>query len=411
MNESHHPTRTLLRITGGITEIHYPNPSTGLSVVRKRMSARAVCLHIALSLACLPGCSTKAPQQTAVMQSVGDLGMTGRRIRVGTTNLLNVYMSMVEVTADSIIAATTDPGVQYNALVWKANAIPAYQRAMFHPDPLVSLVDGWTLTVQMREYFELGEGEDLFGPQQPFAVRTSQRLEAATDSAVEAKLEPEVYGRLRRFVYAWAEQSPLDNSLFLRRSVTEAVADVLGGERLGGMSTLGSMAEMAQDAQQMALVFASYMPKEVRWQSELLIATLTDSLRFNSLLAAIEQMEVLQETSRFLRETPGLIASERAEIFREISDERLATLSEIDRQRLRTLQEVMEWARGEREIMLAEMARMVAGEREAVFADVDTITRGVIDHIFVRIAQVGAVLAVLALVGVWLFGRARAPAS
>jgi hypothetical protein len=171
------------------------------------------------------------------------------------------------------------------------------------------------------------------------------------------------------------------------------------------------MAEMAQDAQQMALVFASHMPKEVRWQSELLIASLTDSLRFSSLLAAIEQMEVLQETSRFLRETPTLLAKERAAVFREISEERLEMLREIDRQRLTTLQELMAWARGEREAMLAEMARMVASEREAVFVDVDAITRGVVDHIFLRLVQVGAALVVLAFVGLWLLGRARTPAA
>jgi hypothetical protein len=376
-----------------------------------RSASAVACLSVALSLVTLPGCSTKAPQQTAVMQSVGDLGMTGRRIRIGATNLLNVNMSTVEVAADSIISATGDPGVQYNALVWKANAIPAYQRAMFHPDPLVSLVDGWTLTVQMREYFDEGGGGDLFGPQQPLAVRTSLRLEAATDSAVAARLEPEVYGRLRRFVYAWAEQHPLDNPLFLRRSIVEAVADVLGAERLGGMSTLGSMAEMAQDAQQMALVFASHMPKEIRWQSELLIASLTDSLRFNSLLTAIEHMEVIEETTRFLRETPGLLASERAAVFREISEERLEMLREIDRQRLMTLQELMTWARAEREAMLAEMAGMVAREREAVFADVDAITRGVVDHIFLRLVQVGAALVVVAFVGLWLLGRARSRAA
>jgi hypothetical protein len=382
-----------------------------VSATLKHIVASAACLSIAVTLGSLPGCSTKAPEQTAVMRSVGDLGMTSRRIRVGATSILNAYMSNIEVTADSIISATTDPGVQFNALVWKANAIPAFQRAMFHPDPLVSFVDGWTLTVQMREYFEAGGGRDLFGPQQPFAVRTSRYLELATDSAVRARLTPEIHGRLRRVVYDWAEQYPLDNFLFLRRSVAETVHDVMGAERLGGMGTLGSMAEMAQDAQQMALVFASYIPKEVRWQSELLIASLTDSLRFNSLLAAIEHMEVIEETTRFLRETPGLLANERAEVFREISEERLDMLSEIDRQRLTTLQELMAWARTEREIMLEELARTVASEREAILADADAITRGIVDHIFLRLVQVGAVLVVLAFVGLWLFGRTRARAS
>ncbi len=374
-----------------------------------RSVATLVCMLVGLSLAALPGCSTKAPEQTALMESVGDLGVTSRRLRIAAINTLNWYMSSIELTADSITGASTDPGVQYNALVWKANAIPAFQRVMFHPDPLIAFVDGWTLAVQMREYFEAGGGRDLFGPQQPLAVTTSRALEFVTDSAVNAKLEPEVHDRMRRFVYAWADENPLDNPLFLRRSVAEAVADVLGAEQFGGMSTLGSMAEMAQDAQQMALIFASTMPKEVRWQSELLIASLTDSLRFNSLLEAIERMEVMEETARFLRDAPDLIAGERAAVLRAISEERLEMLREIDRQRLTTLQEVIEWAASERAIMLEEMARMVASERQAVFADAETITRGVVDHIFLRLVQVGAVVAVLVLVGLWIFGRARRP--
>jgi hypothetical protein len=95
-------------------------------------------------------------------------------------------------------------------------------------------------------------------------------------------------------------------------------------------------------------------------------------------------------------------------VFREINQERLETLGEIDRQRLTTLQELMTFARAEREAMLAEMARMLTDEREAVFADVDTITHGVVDHIFLRLVEVGAIVAVLALVGLWLLGRARA---
>jgi len=375
--------------------------------VLNRIGTSAFYLPMALSLPLLSGCRTMAPQQATVIEEVGDVDVSRQRLRVAAMNSMYLYMSSVELTADSIIGTATDPDVRRNALAWKTNAIPAIQRAMLYPDPLVAFVDGWAMTVQMREYFEEGNGRGLFGPEQPHAVSSSRRMEMATDTAVAARLQPEVYDRLRRFVYDWAAQYPLDNPLFLRRSLTEAVAEELGEVRAGGLGTVGSMAEMAQDFQQMAQVYAGYMPKEILWQSELLIASLTDSLRFDTLLAAIDRMAVMEATTSFLRETPALLAEEREAVFREVQEERIEMLREIDRQRLMTLQEILAWARVEREAMLEEMASIVGNEGEAL----GEITRAVVDHVFLRLLQVGAVLVLLALLGFWVIRRARIPSS
>lgn len=372
-----------------------------------RIGTSAFYLPMALSLPLLSGCRTMAPQQATVIEEVGDVDVSRQRLRVAAMNSMYLYMSSVELTADSIIGTATDPDVRRNALAWKTNAIPAIQRAMLYPDPLVAFVDGWAMTVQMREYFEEGNGRGLFGPEQPHAVSSSRRMEMATDTAVAARLQPEVYDRLRRFVYDWAAEYPLDNPLFLRRSLTEAVAEELGEVRAGGLGTVGSMAEMAQDFQQMAQVYAGYMPKEILWQSELLIASLTDSLRFDTLLAAIDRMAVMEATTSFLRETPALLAEEREAVFREVQEERIEMLREIDRQRLMTLQEILAWARVEREAMLEEMASIVGNEGEAL----GEITRAVVDHVFLRLLQVGAVLVLLALLGFWVIRRARIPSS
>jgi hypothetical protein len=375
--------------------------------VLNRIGTSAFYLPMALSLPLLSGCRTMAPRQATVIEEVGDIDVSRQRLRVAAMNSMYLYMSSVELTADSIIGTATDPDVRRNALAWKTNAIPAIQRAMLYPDPLVAFVDGWAMTVQMREYFEEGNGRGLFGPEQPHAVSSSRRMEMATDTAVAARLQPEVYDRLRRFVYDWAAEYPLDNPLFLRRSLTEAVAEELGEVRAGGLGTVGSMAEMAQDFQQMAQVYAGYMPKEILWQSELLIASLTDSLRFDTLLAAIDRMAVMEATTSFLRETPALLAEEREAVFREVQEERIEMLREIDRQRLMTLQEILAWARVEREAMLEEMASIVGNEGEAL----GEITRAVVDHVFLRLLQVGAVLVLLALLGFWVLRRARIPSS
>ena len=192
-------------------------------------------------------------------------------------------MATVELTADSIAQMTDEERVRYNTLVWKANAIPAIQLSMYHSDPMISYLDGWSLVIQMRQYFEAGGGRDLFGSQQQLAVDALTDLEEEALATVESVGQAESVDKTERFVYRWAESHPLTNNLYLRESAVQAVAEFAEAESGAGLSALGSLTETAAGAQQMALVLASYAPKQVSWLSELLIAGMMDSTRVGSL--------------------------------------------------------------------------------------------------------------------------------
>jgi len=374
-------------------------------VVRGRGSWPFVCAVLA-TVGCV---STKAPEQTGVMASM-DIEVSARRLRVAANNFGVAFMSDVELAADSVAGMADDPRVRYNALAWKANAIPAIQRAVYHPDPLISFADGWTLLVQMIDYFETGGGRFLFGDQQDFVVSSLRDGE----SRIRANLTRVGAGpsatALDSLVHAFAAEYPLTNDLYLRPPVTMAAADVLGEERGGGLSSLGSMTEMAQDAQQMALVLASYTPKQVAWQSELLIADMTDSTRLTPLLQAIDDMEVVSATAEFMRITPELIASERAAVFREIAAERLAVMEEISQLRNETLVQVAGMMAAERSAVLAEVAR----ERAQIFQELNGLTehafdetRGLADHLLLMMGLGFIGLAVLVLIGLSMMRSQR----
>jgi hypothetical protein len=213
-------------------------------------------------------------------------------------------------------------------------------------------------------------------------------------------------------VYRWAEENPLRTHTFLRRSVSEAVVDDLSKQHGGGLSQLGSMTQMAEDAQQMALVLASYAPKEIRWQTELMLADVADTSMVAPMLDTIQQMELVDATTDFMRQTPSLIAEERAAVFMAIADERNAVLSDIERQRIETLAQTIQLVQTEREIMFREVTRMIAAERAEILASVQVLTsqsfdetRGVIDHLLMRIAMMGIGLAVLVAAGYVVYSR------
>ena len=366
--------------------------------------------HLAALVAGLAvaGCvSTKAPEQTGLMQQAG-VNVTSQRARMESHALARNFMATVELTADSIARLTDEEWVRYNTLVWKANAIQAIQLSMFHPDPMISFVDGWALLIQMRQYFETGGGRDLFGFQQQLAVDALTDLEEEALATVESVGRAESIDKTKRFVYRWADAHPLTNNLYLRESAAQAVAEFAEAETGAGLSALGSLSETAADAQQMTLVLASYAPKQVAWQSELFMADMLDTTRVSLLLQSIDDMEVVSATTDLMKVMPGMIAEERAAVFREIARERLAVLEEISRLRNETLLQMAELIAIERAAITAEVSNEtglifdeVRGLSEEAFAE----TRSLMNHALLMIGLGLAGLAALILIGLVLLRR------
>jgi len=346
-----------------------------------------------------------------------DVSGSSRRARIASQNFSARFAGLIEVTADSIIRAARDPEVRYAALSWKANAIPELHRAVYQMDPLVSFIDGWTYLVMMRQYFDTGRGAKRFGAQQDIALDMLRYLEARVDSTTAA-ITPENYEKFRTFVYRWAEAYPLDNDLFQRESVAVVAAESLARDRPEGFGQLGTLTEFAADAQQMSITLATYIPKEVLWQSELLIGSLADTTRLSPVLAAVDSMAVMRAVTALLERTPDLIAEERAALFREISAERLAILENLERQRIATLEAAVDLINSERAQTVDQLAELVARERvalnEAIEENREAImeeTRGLVDHIVVRTLQVGFLMLVVAAAAVLLVVRLRRPRS
>jgi hypothetical protein len=346
-----------------------------------------------------------------------DVSGSSRRARIASQNFAGNFAGRIEATADSIIRASRDPEVQYAALAWKANAIPELHRAVYQVDPLVSFIDGWTFLVMMRRYFETGRGADMFGDQQDVALDMLRDVEMRVDSATSI-IAPADFEKFRTFVHRWADAHPLDNDLFRRESMVTVAADALAGDRPAGFSQLGTLTEFAADAQQMSITLATYIPKEVLWQSELLIGSLADTTRLSPVLAAVDSMAVMQAVTALLERTPGLIAEERAALFREIAVERLAILENLERQRIATLEAAVDLINSERAQTVDQLAEIVARERAALNAAIEANreaiieeTRGLVDHIVVRTLQAGFLMLVVAAAAALLVLRFRRPRS
>ncbi len=367
-------------------------------------------LLLAGGLPIFGACSTKAPTRSAVQTSIGAVDLPSRRIRIGADHTGGMMMTRIEIAADSILKATADPSVRRNALAWKANAIPAIQTTTHHPDPLVAFVDGWTLAVLIRDYFDSGRGRDLFGPQQPIARDAMRdivnRIESNTSRVLDEEGQGD-YAAFHDFVYRYAAAHPIDNDLYVHRTVATEVVDILGEQEFGGLSSLGTMEEMALDAQTMARAYLAYTFKTVLWQTELMIESMMDTTLITPLLDSVDRMAVTTTATRLMESTPGMIAAERARILAET--ERMLEAS-LDRSFARVSEE--------RALILAEVEEMVARERQIIFDELRAMTPevmgqvredviAIVDHVLLRLAIGAAVLLVLLAAGALLLRSRR----
>ena len=364
---------------------------------------------VAGGLSFLAGCSTKAPTTSTAQAAFGTADLPSRRVRIGADHTGARIMAAIEVAADSIIEVAPDPDVRRNALAWKANAIPAVQTATHHPDPLVSCVDGWLFTVMMADYFETGRGRDLFGPQQPVATDAMRRLVEGIESdtrRILAEAGSDDYQRFYDFVHGWAEQHPIDNDLYLHRTAAVYAADVLGQQDIGGLSSLGTMEEMALDAQTMARAYLAYTFKTVLWQAELMIESMMDTTLITPLLDSVDRMAITSTATRLLESTPDMIAAERALI-----------LAETERMLEASLDRTFAMVADERALIMADVEAMVARERQIIFEElramapeligqVEDTAISVVDHVLLRLAIGVAVLVIVLGLG-WLIFRRR----
>jgi hypothetical protein len=339
------------------------------------------------------------------MEELGPADISSRRVRIAADNAAERYLGTIELSADSIIKTTDRPDVALNALSWKANAIPVVQRVMHHPDALVSFVDGWVFIEQMHDYFDQGRGRELFGTEQRIAVDATRGLATHMDSLIALELDTADYRRYRGFVDRWVDRRPLDNDLFVRASAVQAAAEELADHRMGGLSAIGELEELAVDAQQMAQSYLAYTPKVVLWQAELMVMSMMDTTRLSPLLSSVERMAVMQAATGLMEGLPELVANERR-----------ATLGEMRLLTDTATAHLVTLVASERQTILLELARLVREERGALLADVEETVllameqgrleaTALVDHTLWRLAQGAAVLMVLLALAFFLVLR------
>lgn len=402
------------------------------------LSAFWLLLSPLLILCLLAGCQRLPHQQDMLERGSEHHRVSSHQMRVLVNEFVQYSAHRIELRADQILNdSAVDTTTRKNALLWKINGISANFRAASRNDPLGAFLDIWTLNRQMSQLAESPMGHSMFGTWQAAVADEHLDLDSRLKQIEQAVggdmyLGNEIAGE--KFVAKFAQDFPLTSLYFDREPIALRYIDEVREPSHELMHAVANLDENVDELKKLSMLYAEHLPKQARWQAELLLLDVTqlavvqrplqDFSQVSDAVSAIAGIvQVLPElVAREHQALESLVASERQETLHELERMRTATVAQLETERsivLDALQqeraEVLHGLRGEREAatgdLNAELSRALAATdaitRQRV-AEVLAQSPTLVDHFFKRLWQLCGVLGLAIAILAVLFFRSQA---
>lgn len=383
----------------------------------------------------LDGCASRSTRKTSSLNRTKNVEASATELSSRNQSLLALYSSEIEGAADKIILESPSPVARRQALVWKAEAIPVLQTSLLNTDPVAAAIDTWAFIFQMTAYMEQTAVKNQFGVFSPVPADTLKRMDGEMEQLVLAAAPAANVPDLRQKIGAWAAAHPIQAGLTGRRSADADLIRQADQDDLGAMASIKALQEGLGDITARLDSYNAYLPKQARWQAELLLSDLTDDPRMSAAALNLAVLSrALDKTSNTVEQLPELAGKARAVALADVEGQRLAAQSFLREERSQTLdsltQERMDAVadlrgerlaatadlRGERQIVLdalhneeVEATNDMHAISENTLKDFDARSRGLIDHFFWRAVELMLITLVLWSLAVWFLSRRLVP--
>ncbi|WP_158622333.1 chemotaxis protein [Corallococcus sp. CA047B] len=364
---------------------------------------------VVLLAALVGGCASVEPQRSELTSRVGRSDLSVAALRTRVRDLARRFSGLLEAMADDLTARSDSPKVAGAMLRFKANAVPAVQSALFQPDPVAALIDAWALLVQIQDALP------RYAPNAPpelvkHAEKSLADLEAELEGVWRDVTGDEDVSRARGIVHGWAAEHPLTGPLVTRESTAPLLASITEVSGGGLRSTAAGLVEDTRDLTARVDLYAGSLPRQARWQAELVVDDAMRSPMLQSTLADLGRtVDLLERVGAVAANTPALIDRERKAVLEALHNERLGLQGFVTEERQAVLADVGR----ERQAVVDALH----AERVATLQQLDGLARGWVDHAFDRLGPLVdrvflwlvllvALVGVGGLLGAWVLTRA-----
>jgi hypothetical protein len=372
------------------------------------------------------GCRRIPTQQGMLERDSNSAHISSHQMRVMVNEFVVYFADRIELRADQILAEASDPAIRKNALRWKINGISACFQAASRDDPLGAYLDVWILNRQMTQLFDSPEVSDQFGPWQSVARTECHALEKRLQFINQA-----IGGKLRigeDFVTKFANDYPLTSLYFDREPIASRYIEEVEQPTREMFQVIANLDANVDELRKLSILFAGHLPKQARWEAELLlIDTIQQPFTQRPLQDLSQAAAAAAQIASLTEAIPQMVERERLALQGLVTSERRETIRELERMRRDTVLQlegeraiVLDGVREERQAVLAalhderiEISHEMNAELSRALQAADSITRqraeelvqqtpAVIDHFFWRAGQLTLLLTAVASI-VWFF--------
>jgi hypothetical protein len=305
------------------------------------------------------------------------------------------------------------------------------QSCLLNTDPVAAVLDTWAFIFQMTAYMERPTSRQKLGKSYPVVAETLRNMDAEMEQIVLLGAPTANVTDLRQRVRAWAEAHPIQDSLAGRQSVDPDVIQKVGQSDLGMTASIKTLAEGLGDFTARMDSYNVYLPKQARWQAQLLLTDFTHDPQISAVLSNVAALSnTAEEASTSIDRMPDLIDQTREAVKADVEgqrlfaqtffqDERLKTLLALQQERIATVGAMHEERlaatselRAERQAALQTLREQeiaVMNELEDLskksIQDADARGRSLINYIFLRALELMLLTLGLCSVVGWIFLR------
>jgi hypothetical protein len=377
------------------------------------------------------GCASRSTRKTSSVKRLKNINVSATELSSRNQSLLAVYSSQVEVAADQIIVASPSPLTRRVALLWKSEAIPVLQTSLLNTDPVAAVIDTWAFLLQMSAYMEQPAVKNGLGQFARVPPETLSKMEFEMQQLIRSAAPSADIEDIGRRVRNWASAHPIETGLGGRESVGSDLIRSTYQDDLGALSSLTALQEGLGDITARLDSYNFYLPKQARWQAELLADDLsrdpalgTAGSNFAILAKAVQQSAgsldrmpqmagkarqlAIQDVDRQRLAAESFLIGERERLADEMTQQRIGAIADLRGERLAATADL----RAERQIVLdavhAEKVGAMSDLRELsqqTLNDFDRSSRRLADHLFWRALELVLLTLSLSFIGAWILLR------